>query len=189
MNAACFLVGPPGVGKTTFARRLLGLAASGELPPGGYLTEKPKWTIIGNDIAAAGHYTGGTFDGADTVPYNGVEAALADWDQNIREKVALTLFDGDRFSHAKAFEFVRARVPVLVMHLAGDAELLAARRAARGSNQNASWLKGRETKARRFAQDAENDGVAVFLANATAPTDALVEQFRDLLRVGFAAPA
>jgi len=134
-----FLVGAPGVGKTTLARQLIG--------PDAYLVPKPKWTV--GKIVAAGHYNGGTFDGADTVPYNGVEDCLRFWEQQLEGKD--TLFDGDRFSHEKVVKWAREKtllVKCIYLHALPDT--LAARRKQRGSNQNETWLKGRMTKAANF---------------------------------------
>lgn len=141
-----FVVGPPGVCKTTLVRRLLGPLEGLELHP------KPKWTVRPGELCAAGHYTGGTFDGADTVPYNGVEAALEYWGTILRD-LPLTIFDGDRFSHPKALAVVLSTMQARVVHLTAPPEILAERRARRGSNQNAAWMAGRATKAKRFAQE------------------------------------
>ena len=141
-----FIVGSPGAGKTTLVRGLLGMQGA-ELPIGGYLVEKPKWTVT-DEVCAAGHYNGGTFDGADTVPYNGVVAALAFWREQLAGK-PVTIFDGDRFSHRGVLDAL-GDAEVRCLHLRAKPEALAARRRERGSNQNASWVAGRVTKAIRF---------------------------------------
>lgn len=141
MSKFLFVVGSPGAGKTTFIRGCL-------LERDPYLTPKPKWTV-GERVIAAGHYTGGTFDGADTVPYNGVKEALAFWDREFAKKV-LTIFDGDRFSYGDVHGWAQQRGEARALCLRATPELLMARRAARGSNQNPQWMKGRETKAVKF---------------------------------------
>jgi hypothetical protein len=63
-----------------------------------------------------------------------------------------TVFDGDRFSHANAQKYLEDRgVKVLCAHLGASDEVMDARRKERGSDQNPTWLKGRVSKARRFA--------------------------------------
>ncbi len=138
-----FLVGAPGVGKTTLVREIL----SGSRLE---LIAKPKWTLAGSDACAAGHYMGAPFDGADTIPYNGA-AAFDYWQEHLSVR-ALTILDGDRFSNSTALAWwvdvgVRVCCARLVL-LESEAQ---ARRDARGSAQNPSWVKGRTTKAARFA--------------------------------------
>lgn len=144
-----FVLGPPGVGKTTLVRGLMGLDTL--LAKDVTLTPKLKWTVTPG-VVAAGHYIGATFDGADTVPYNGVAAALDYWHENFFDK-PLTILDGDRFSHRGVVEKLRAwgREPEGLLLEAGAA-WLAQRRAARGSTQNEVWVRGRVTKARNFAR-------------------------------------
>lgn len=137
-----WLVGEPGIGKTTLARRLLG-------PSEIELVDRPKWTRTRHTYAA-GHYTGQTFDGADTLSYSGGAAALEWW--AAAPARPLTLLDGDRLSTGNAVTFVRALPNVwpLCVYLAAPEGVAAGRRSLRGSNQNPTWLKGRATKSARF---------------------------------------
>lgn len=141
---AVFLVGAPAVGKTAVASVLIGPMAERTF------LEKPKVTFNRHrDLCAAGHYRGETFDGADTVPYNAAAPWLEFW-ASLFEMPALTLFDGDRFSNGKALNVVRQEVVALCVLLEAPPEVLDDRRRQRGSNQNVAWMRGRETKARRF---------------------------------------
>lgn len=151
-SVALFVVGPPGVGKTTAIRALVGLSGpycmteteTLEIP-------KPKWTVCGT-TALAGHYRGNTFDGGDTVPYTGAREALEYWRAHLLPNAALTIFDGDRFSTQPSLDFIRSTgVAVACVRLLASPETMTARRAHRGSNQNETWIKGRVTKANNFA--------------------------------------
>jgi hypothetical protein len=157
-SVVLFLVGPPGVGKTATARALLQRAD----PIGQrFLVAKPKWTVVpgmgGQDetsLVLAGHYDGTTFEGADNVPYNGVAAALAWWAERPAPRV--TVLDGDRFSNAGVRDFFLADARTLVLCarlVTQDQTELVRRREVRSAvKQNASWVRGRETKAQRFVE-------------------------------------
>lgn len=77
-----WIVGEPGVGKTTLAREILTCVA----PP--YVKEEiinPKFTLFKDNgeigdgeivLAAAGFWRGNTFDGADTLPISQIKPAV-----------------------------------------------------------------------------------------------------------------
>lgn len=140
-----FVIGAPGTGKTTAVRTMMG--------PPSYRLANPKWTIYharGGTVAAAGHYTGNTFDGADTIPYSGAKAALDYWWTYLTPW--LTILDGDRFSNQSMVTYLRDRgcsIHGAYLVLPDDG---AERRAKRGTQQNPTWVKGRVTKARNFAR-------------------------------------
>lgn len=149
---ALFVVGNPGVGKTTLVRALLASVGYFDTTPAPH----PKWTIAPGHIAAAGHYTGGIFDGADTVGYNQVQKTLDFWRDSVLP-VPLTVFDGDRFSHQKVVDYCKAiqGMQVRVAYLYSRPEVVEKRLRARavltGKSQNSRWIAGRYTKSVRFA--------------------------------------
>lgn len=170
MTTVLFIVGPPGVGKTTAVRMMLGENVT--------LIEKPKWTIVSN-LAAAGHYTGKTFDGADSVPYNGVKEALAYWDEHLKWSKTFTVLDGDRFSYAASKAFFEQRADrVCAMYFSASDAVLAHRRAERGSNQNPAWVKGRVTKATKFFHSFADKR----LVDACLPTIEVTKRVLDFLK-------
>lgn len=143
-----WLVGEPGVGKTTAARALLP-------HPMAPLDGPLKITIAGTGSMpwyAAGHYTGQAFDGADSVPISGIKPLLAWW---ATAQPGRMLFDGDKFSTKAALDLVRAAgARVRCAHLVASTTIVQARRAQRASGgklQNLAWVRGRATKAARFA--------------------------------------
>ena len=178
VSIALYVIGEPGVGKTTAIRELMkidGAEIKREI-------EKPKWTIIG-DVALAGHYRGQTFDGGDTVPYTGASAALEYWREHILPTNKLTIFDGDRFSTQPSLDFLRAcGVRVAGVLLVAPSEMTIARRAQRGSNQNATWLKGRITKANNFASKIN----AITLAT-NVPSWIVAQRIRDAAVAAYGA--
>lgn len=178
MHYAIFLVGPPGVGKTTALRVLLGEDYTTiSLPDEGAV----KFTT-NKELCFAGHYGVGTFDGSDTVPMHGASICLDWWEDNIlpRKNYKATIFDGDRFStnpcknRLDSLEGVKA----ICVYLGASQEVLKARRDARGSNQDPVWLRGRESKCRNFAdkfKPADNSLFDMFGGDVEEEEDRCIE--------------
>ena len=161
-----FVVGAPGVGKTTALTKLLD-------PWSKSLVEKPKWTLS-PPVAMVGHYGQGTFGGGDTVPYDGAVDAVKYWSRHLLTdpRYSLFVFDGDRFSTKSVLELVSVQCldhtfenPSYCIHMTASEEALAERRAKRGSTQNEAWMKGRATKAARFAAMFEGNCIEIETTN------------------------
>jgi hypothetical protein len=140
----CWIVGAPGVGKTTLVRKLANFGFASYV-------ESPKWTLCG-DVFAVGHYVGGTHDGGDTVPYNGAADAIAYWHERLAGHGKLTVLDGDRFASRSSVQQIGPAYKKVVIHLGLSDQMLDERRASRGTTQNPVWCKGRKTKAKNFAE-------------------------------------
>jgi hypothetical protein len=178
VRTAAFIVGPPGAGKTTIVRQLLNSLNRSEWNVG--LVQSPRWTMASRRddqaaIFAAGWYDGRPFEGADTVAYNGVVQALDFWKHSLTPSFprSLTIFDGDRFSHAGALGTVRASVDKCVcVYLHPPVATLSQRRQAReqqvGKSQNSVWASGRATKAARFAA-LFDDGLVLRIDQVLTP--------------------
>jgi len=153
-----YVLGEPGIGKTTTVRFLLQDARIREQP---YVEQTytkppaPKWTIA-RDVVAAGLYQGMAFDGADTIPYNGARAALEYWRDNLAPTARLTVLDGARFSTKPSLAFLRELGATIVgVHLVA-ANAAAERRSARATaagvrEQSKNWVKGAASGAYNFA--------------------------------------
>lgn len=162
-----FIVGAPGVGKTTAISSLLD-------PWFMQLVQKPKWTLS-PPYAAVGHYGGNTFGGGDTVPYDGAAEAVRYWSRELLsdDRFHTFIFDGDRFSSDAVLAMIsvqslESEFDLRCIHITASQDDLDARRAARGSKQNEAWMRGRATKARRFAEKGFNNMVVMDTSGASA---------------------
>ena len=150
MKRVLFVIGAPGVGKTTALSTLLD-------PFGTTMLQKPKWTLS-PPVALVGHYGRDPHAhyGGDTLAYNGAHPALDYWEKYLLtdDKFSSFILDGDRFSTKNVFERVNAlpNLDVRAVYLTASEKALSERRNARGSTQNEVWMKGRGTKSKRFAQ-------------------------------------
>ena len=141
-----FVVGAPGVGKTTLLEGLLDVFNTYEI-------EKPKWTIS-DPFALVGHYQKKTFGGGDTLGYTqGGEAVDYMLHELIQKPELKYLFlDGDRMSTKSILKQVReAGIKPFCWFMTATDKALADRCSNRGSSQNPTWAKGRKTKAQNFA--------------------------------------
>lgn len=163
-----WVVGEPGVGKTTFCRALLASYGTASAP-------RDSWTEFGPEAAAVGSWLGGKFDGGDTVPPSRIFPAL----QTYRERFVdrkLVLFDGAKFSNRNAVLAVAdgSRVlgaRLLCVHIVGPLSAASGRlqRVAAGAReQNPSWIRGRRTAAANFVSTCYSLGIETIQINRDA---------------------
>lgn len=140
-----FVVGAPGVGKTTLLEGLLDSFDTFTHPA-------PKWTLS-PPFALVGHY-GQTFGGGDTLGYTQGGEAVDYLFNTLKPNDDYWYFflDGDRMSSQTILSQVeQAGVKPFCLLLTATDEALEKRCSQRGSNQNPTWAKGRKTKALNFA--------------------------------------
>lgn len=155
-STVLWIVGEPGVGKTTFARTLLESRGTraGE-------NDSPKWTEFGATTTAAGWWRGGKFDGADTLAISQIKPAIEYLVSLCKTTSAVHVIDGDKLSNAnavKAVQDVGARMVCVYLH---GQTVARERRLARSTTQNESWVKGRATKAERFFRSFPGEVISV----------------------------
>jgi len=144
-----YLIGVPGAGKTALMRMLV--APLGRQP---VATPIPHTALYAGPRGAkpAGAELGvrrETFSGTDALALDVQPKALQFLEQ---APYPIVLAEGDRLANGKFFMAVMALgYDLHVVHVDCPPDLAAARRAARGSEQDARWVQGRVTKVARLA--------------------------------------
>lgn len=173
MRELLYLIGEPGSGKTSlFAALTAGLEPEHIAKPFAHTL----WPAGGEFIAELGPRREGGFAGTDGLSMSAMPVVL-DWltwgcsyDRVIGE--------GDRLASMKFFDGAEAAGwRVTVLNIACPPEVLSERRAARAAalgvpEQDATWVKGRETKYANLAERANET------LNGTFSTEQLLVQLR-----------
>jgi shikimate kinase len=169
MSLLLYLVGAPGVGKTTVMSALT--AGYGREPQSGSVPHD-RLTVNGgaNDGACRAVEVGrrrGTFSGTDALSMS-IQPKAVQWIAQRPHR--LVLAEGARLANEG---FLRASAAagyrVLLVHLDAPAEVLADRRRTRGSSQNPGWMRGAETRARNIAARMELEATVLRLDANTHP--------------------
>ena len=136
MRHLFYLVGIPGVGKTTvFRKALADIPAEQHTRPFGWIAY-PGGAQLGVDR--------GVFSGTDALSMN-VQPRVLEWLN--RCDLPCVVAEGDRLANGQFFDAVVAQGWLLTVGLLElDPAIAATRRDMRGSSQNPSWLRGRHTK-------------------------------------------
>jgi hypothetical protein len=150
-----YLIGEPGVGKTTLMANLTAKLAAPE--PGqtivGYNNQKHKvpyvqWDTF-PDVAEVG-VRRPQHGGTDALGLH-MSPVIGLWLQD--RPFTYVLAEGDRCANSKFFGAVRhAGYELCLVHLSGP-ELAAERRTSRGTTQTEQWVNSRRTRAERLTQE------------------------------------
>jgi energy-coupling factor transporter ATP-binding protein EcfA2 len=152
-----FVLGCPGVGKTTLVRHLLGQDRR----------EIGRWTALGP-------YKGDPLDGADQLPHARavIERSLERLFTDVPPEL-VALLDGTRFGHQDD-EITRGRFDRIALLLTASPATIARRRAQRGSPGAApEWLERQTTRARRLADAIALDGQCIGVDTDRPPREVI----------------
>jgi hypothetical protein len=170
-----YIIGEPGVGKSTAVTALTaGVDTEWRRKPFAHAVYRDDdgRTVaaqIGGPPKAPDH----GFPGTDRLSMS-VQPRAVEW---VGSAPAPMVFgEGDRLASAG---FLHALSDYCdewwLVYLSAPAEVIEARRAERGSQQNETWLQGRRTKTRNLAVQFSRQLVTI---DATVPTEAVVAQIR-----------
>jgi len=175
-----WIVGEPGVGKTTVARKLLELYGEKS-----WEKSLPKWTGFGSEVATAGWWRGETFDGSDTLPISQIKYSMQYWADELKH-IKLAVLDGDKLANKGAVRVaVEQNAQLFAVNIIGEQQA-AERRLARGSKQDETWIKGRRTKSSNFYRFLPEYGwqCLKYQFHADTPADQMAKSIKHIVDSG-----
>lgn len=182
MKRLLYVVGEPGVGKSTFTACLLddlGLKVGPYVKLLGLLSGHP---LVGPPGSAlnSGMYLGrrrAQFPGTDALSM-GVQPDAVAWLSQAPSLPDLIVGEGQRLGNVGFLDAGLSRVDSTVIHLVGE-DVAALRREARGTGQNEGWVRASRTRAANFAAAAEHKlGLPVVTVSADSDLDRQVALVR-----------
>ncbi len=160
-----YLVGPPGVGKTTLMEALTARCErQSEAKPFAHDWLYRDTTPVGIELGRRRE----AFSGTDALSMS-VQPKAVEW--IARKRHPLILAEGARLATYGFLSAARnAGYGVTLFYLVAPEEELQGRREGRGSDQNPSWIKGAQSRARRIADQMRMDA-DVHLVTTAPPVE------------------
>lgn len=142
--------GNPGSGKSTLMKRLIE-----------YFTPEKKYDEVklvpylqNNNVYILGKYDDGeVFSGTDRMSM-AVQPEAIKFLASLPDD-SIVLYEGDRLFTASFLEDCADKYDLKIIHLSTNAEVREERYKERGSNQNVTWLQGRESKINNILMNME----------------------------------
>lgn len=179
MSCALYLLGGPGIGKSTVMRALLEGWEPGEYER---LTEREFFGhYLSHEILGRGLYLGKirpAFPGTDALSL-AVQPHAVGWLDTFPSGLSWVFGEGDRLGNAKFLIGLGRRTRLTVVNLVGSPDLMTQRRASRedttalrhrkrkSDEQNATFCAGRVTKSANAAAACVEAGVKVVTIDAS----------------------
>lgn len=174
MSALVYFIGEPGAGKSTLMRNLTAdYTASPQTKPFAHTLYRKDTKLIAAQLGADHP----TFPGTDKLSMGIQPQAI----QFLRTQPApIVLAEGDRLGNLKFLQAAYETHAVILVYCDIDPSEAFLRRAQRGTNQNPTWLKGRQTKVTNLWNAWQ--GIKLHL-NMTEPTTELVNAVKNIARL------
>jgi hypothetical protein len=177
MTAALYVLGAPGVGKSTFVKAYLQANAWTALPEPTRLHR----TLIGHYLADRTGEVTGVYLGKHRQQFPGTDAlsmAVAPdarvWARNLEPWLGFIVGEGQRLGNAGFLRALGENTELTVVLLVADEAVLDARCEERGSAQAPGWRRGAAKGAANAFRDAQQYASAVVVLDANQPTAELV---------------
>lgn len=182
MSRAVYFIGGPGTGKSTAARALLDGV---RLQPAAPVDGTHRLLVGQLFVDGSGVYLGkrgGRFPGTDRLSM-AVAPQATRWAAN-GALPDVIVGEGSRLGTFGFLSTLAVRCDLLVVLLRADADVVAARYAARGSEQDEAWVRGRFKAAENAARRLRDAGTNVApIDTTTRPPEAVASVARTHLRL------